>query len=140
MASEILSAINGDNLDLSEAQANLMSTGGILLALLGIMGGSTVMGAISTIVGMTAVSSANDLRREIEEEKARRAALTSKYFRSQILKYALIHGIVLQVNLTIGGLGLRALWLVAPEPEHVAEVARDRIHVSAVHLRLVLAS
>ena len=109
MASEILSAINGDNLDLSEAQANLMSTGGILLALLGIMGGSTVMGAISTIVGMTAVSSANDLRREIEEEKARRAALTSKYFRSQILKYALIHGIVLQVNLTIGGLGLRAL-------------------------------
>ena len=82
MASEILSAINGDNLDLSEAQADLMSTGGILLALLGIMGGSTVMGAISTIVGMTAVSSANDLRREIEEEKARRAALTSKYFRS----------------------------------------------------------
>ena len=78
MASDILNALtNLDDLEVSEAQADVISTTGLLLAIFGIItSGNTIFGAISTLIGMTAVSTANDLRLRIAEERFRRSTTT----------------------------------------------------------------
>ena len=78
MASDILNALaNLDDLEVSEAQADIISTTGLLLAIFGIItSGNTIFGTISTLIGMTAVSTANDLRLRIAEERFRRSTTT----------------------------------------------------------------
>ena len=78
MASDILNALtNLDDLEVSEAQADVISTTGLLLAIFGIItSGNTIFGTISTLIGMTAVSTANDLRLRIAEERFRRSTTT----------------------------------------------------------------
>merc|ERR1712226_247535 len=71
--------ISIDNLELSEAQADIMSTAGLLLAFFGVVtAGSSILSMISTIIGVSAVSSANDLRLRIAEERLRRMTTTTQ--------------------------------------------------------------
>ena len=71
--------ISIDNLELSEAQADIMSTAGLLLAFFGVVtAGSSILSMISTIIGVSAVSSANDLRLRIAEERLRRMTKTTQ--------------------------------------------------------------
>ena len=78
MASDLLNALTTINdLDVSEAQANFISTSGLLLAFFGIItAGSTILGAISTLFGIGAVSVANDWRIQIAEERFLRSTTT----------------------------------------------------------------
>ena len=71
--------ISIDNLELAEAQADIMSTGGLLLAFFGVVtAGSSILRMISTMIGIGAVSSANDLRLRIAEERLRRITTTTE--------------------------------------------------------------
>ena len=92
MTSDILNALASlDNLDISEAQADIISTVGLLLAFFGIItAGSTIFGAILTLVGICAVSTANDLRLRIAEERFRRSTTTPSLQSKYIL---IIHGV-----------------------------------------------
>ena len=78
MATEIVSDLTGiDDLELTEAQADLLSTLGILVAFLGPMIGSSVTAAaIGTLMGAGALLSANDLRRQVERERFLRSTTT----------------------------------------------------------------
>ena len=71
--------ISIDNLESSEPQADIMSTAGLLLAFFGVVtAGSSILSMISTIIGVSAVSSANDLRLRIAEERLRRMTTTTQ--------------------------------------------------------------
>ena len=71
--------ISINDLELSEAQADIMSTAGFLLAFFGVVtAGSSILSMISTMIGVSAVSSANDLRLRIAEERLRRFTTTTE--------------------------------------------------------------
>ena len=74
------SLINVDNLEEAQTQANLISTAGILITFFGLSFTGAVVGAMSTILGVATTLASNEIRRRIDEERIRRASLTSKDF------------------------------------------------------------
>ena len=65
-----------ENLDIADAQANIISTSGQLLTVFGPIFGGAFFGAISAIIGIAALVGSNDLRRRIELERYLRGTTT----------------------------------------------------------------
>ena len=62
-----------DNLELAEALADALSTGGNMMAFAGpVVGGSLILSAISILVGIGAIVTAQDVQRRIDEERFNR--------------------------------------------------------------------
>ena len=65
-----------ENLDIADAQANIISTIGQLLAFFGPVAGGAVLGAVSAVIGIAAIVGSNDLRKRIELERYLRGTTT----------------------------------------------------------------
>ena len=65
-----------ENLDIADAQANIISTTGQLLAFFGPVAGGAFFGAIAAVIGIAAIVGSNDLRKRIELERYLRGTTT----------------------------------------------------------------